>query len=145
MFGQSENGVGPGPVPVHSPPGPGPRKIGASPPPTGPDTRTYGVGPVRTQVREGQDRTLDSLPNQPPVRDSSSHAPCNTQPRTSSLTLPPTDIFKYHFWSICESLSDKILLFSSTLINQREIKCLHVPALHGKTWHCLSPAPIPCQ
>ena len=46
---------------VHSPPGPGPRKIGAGPPSTGPDIRTYGVGPVRTQVREGQDQTLDSL------------------------------------------------------------------------------------
>ena len=26
-----------------------------------PDTRTHGFGPVRTQVREGQDRTPDSL------------------------------------------------------------------------------------
>ena len=46
---------------VHSPPGPGPCKIGASPPSTGPDTRTYGVGLVQTQVHEGQDWTLDSL------------------------------------------------------------------------------------
>ena len=47
--------------PVHSPPGPGPTKMGLVHPLTGPDTRTYGVGPVRTRVHEGQDRTLDSL------------------------------------------------------------------------------------
>ena len=47
--------------PVHSPPGPGPTKMGPVHPLTGPDTRTYGVGPVRSRVREGQDRTPDSL------------------------------------------------------------------------------------
>ena len=39
--------------PVHSPPGPGPDKNGASPPSTGLDTQT--------QVHEGQDWTPDSL------------------------------------------------------------------------------------
>ena len=52
---------GSGPGPVHSSPGPGPTKSGPVHPLTGPDTRTYGVGPVRTQVREGQDRTPDNL------------------------------------------------------------------------------------
>ena len=47
--------------PVHSPPRPGPTKSGPVHPLTGPDPRTYGVGPVRTWVREGQDRTPDSL------------------------------------------------------------------------------------
>ena len=59
------SGPGPDPVwpqgPVHSPPGPGPTKLGPVHPRAGQDTRTYGVGPVRTQVREGQDRTLDNL------------------------------------------------------------------------------------
>ena len=41
--------------------GPGPTKLGPVHPLTGPDPRTYGVGPVRTQVREGQDRPSDSL------------------------------------------------------------------------------------
>ena len=49
--------------PVHSPPGP--TKLGPVHPLTGPDTQTYGVGPVRTQVREGQDRTSDSLVRSP--------------------------------------------------------------------------------
>ena len=58
---------GPGPTrvrpqgPVHSPPGPGPIKLGPVHPLCGPDTRTHGVGPVRTRVRKGQDRTPDSL------------------------------------------------------------------------------------
>ena len=47
--------------PVHSPPGPGPTELGLVHPLTGPDTWTYGVGPVRTQVHEGQDRTPDNL------------------------------------------------------------------------------------
>ena len=34
---------------------------GSGQPCTGPDTRTCGFGPVQTQVREGQDRTPDSL------------------------------------------------------------------------------------
>ena len=58
---------GPGPTqvrpqgPVHSPPGPGPIKVGSVHPLSGPDTRTYGVGPVQTQVHEGRDWTSDSL------------------------------------------------------------------------------------
>ena len=46
---------------VHSPPGPGPKKSGPVHPLAGPDTRTCGVSPVRTQVRKGQDQTPDSL------------------------------------------------------------------------------------
>jgi hypothetical protein len=59
-------------VRFRSGPGPTPRfgplatwtwtyKFGSGSPSPGPDTRTYGFGPVRTQVREGQDRTPDSL------------------------------------------------------------------------------------
>ena len=36
-------------------------KLGFGSPLTGPNTRTYRFGPVRTQVREGQDQTADSL------------------------------------------------------------------------------------
>ena len=58
-------GAGPTPVrpqgPVRSPLGPEPMKVGPVHPLTGLDTWTCGLGPVRTQVREGQDRTPDSL------------------------------------------------------------------------------------
>src|SRR5271168_1591141 len=47
--------------------GPGPTKLGPVHPLTGPDPRTYGVGPVQTQVREGQDRPSDSLLQPPPT------------------------------------------------------------------------------
>ena len=62
-----ENGSGPGsdPVrpkgPVLKTPGPGPPLQRSGPTISGPDTRTSLRGPVRTQVREGQDRTPDSL------------------------------------------------------------------------------------
>ena len=60
------SGPGPDPVrhqgPVHSPPGPGPTELGPVHPLTGPDTQTYGVGPVWTQVHEGQDWAPDNLP-----------------------------------------------------------------------------------
>ena len=42
-------------------PGPDPTKSGLVHPLTGPDPRTYGAGPVWTQVWEGQDGTPDNL------------------------------------------------------------------------------------
>ena len=47
--------------PVLTAPEPGPSILGLVQPRAGLDTRTYRFGPVRTQVREGQDRTPDCL------------------------------------------------------------------------------------
>src|SRR5271168_898744 len=58
-------GPGPDPVrpqgPVHQAAGPGPYLHGAGPTISGPDPRTSLWGPVRSEVRKGQDRTADSL------------------------------------------------------------------------------------
>jgi hypothetical protein len=59
------SGPGPTPVrtrgPVQPAPGPGPAQGGPVHLQAGPDPRTCRFGPVRTQVREGQDRTPASL------------------------------------------------------------------------------------
>src|ERR1700678_570959 len=58
-------GPGPDPVrpqgPVHQAAGPGPYLHGAGPTISGPDPWTSLWGPVRSEVRKGQDRTADSL------------------------------------------------------------------------------------
>src|SRR5271168_3489955 len=58
-------GPGPDPVrpqgPVHQAAGPGPYLHGAGPTISGPDPRTSLWGPVRSEVRKGQDQTADSL------------------------------------------------------------------------------------
>src|SRR5271168_101981 len=68
--------------------GPGPTKLGPVHPLTGPDPRTYGVGPVQTQVREGQDRPSDSLLQPPPTSPDDSLVGSPGFP--SALQPPPT-------------------------------------------------------
>src|SRR5271168_4055508 len=46
---------------LHQAAGPGPYLHGAGPTISGPDPRTSLWGPVRSEVRKGQDRTADSL------------------------------------------------------------------------------------
>lgn len=65
-------GPGPDPVrpqgPVHQAAGPGPYLHGAGPTISGPDPRTSLWGPVRSEVRKGQDRTADSLSTTPRLK-----------------------------------------------------------------------------